>query len=459
MLGASGYAGFDPEAQLLARMRQVHGQLSPWLPPPEAASQWPPFAGVLPAASSAAAAWPSAADLAVQTAQLASIEVAHRNLAVERDALERERRAFEEQRAHAAASTAAAPCAASASAPGRAKGLKEKKAACASSSAGGELVESAKPSRAAGASLRAGDRRASQDSPPRRTRPGTAEEDDEIGAAALPSASAAASSCSLGVAELPPPQEPAAAGMATSASQRRLNLLEDGPWLAHEFGLLLAGGSSAPSAGSTAPSVLLDMGVWKRLWSALPASTRGSGKYQRYFGLLYGSRETRVDGAASVRCSHLDLLDEVFTWEADAQLSTAGGKGVADLLALSAAMAEALDEHLEEFLRVRFEPWAAERRRAVPEAAASAASVAAQGAPQLEAVAWLCCNDGDAFSLPAPLLDFGSKEAAPGTESWRSMVAVVDRAKSTAADPSIELVHLAGEQAPQRLLFDIESGL
>merc|ERR1712228_653429 len=117
------------------------------------------------------------------------------------------------------------------------------------------------------------------------------------------------------------------------------------------------------------------------------------------------------------------------------------GPGESALSAI-ARLAERLEDNLQAYVTGCFLPWA---------------SAQAKDANGESFLAWLVCNDGDAFALSRPLLAIGSAHTETTNavdEQWRSTVLVVDQAKSTPEAPALEILSLAGKE-PKRLIFDI----
>lgn len=218
-----------------------------------------------------------------------------------------------------------------------------------------------------------------------------------------------------------------------------VDLLTAGPWLAAELGL-----HSRASGTPSRAEVLVDVAsAWPSIWAALPAPTYGVGPHLQYFGLWFGE----LGDDSLLRLGSAELCPPVFEWDPLATGSVGDGHASAASLELQLTTA------LEIFLESVFLRWVVDRE------------AAGHKAP----TAWMVCNDGEAFTLSAPLRRFGklvnegATDAAEGMNtsstssvqgSWRSTVVVVDRSKSSPSSPALEVMAL-NEATPRRLIYDI----
>ncbi|CAE7803909.1 unnamed protein product [Symbiodinium sp. CCMP2592] len=196
----------------------------------------------------------------------------------------------------------------------------------------------------------------------------------------------------------------------------QLDLLSAGQWLAQLL---------EPQAESRkSPEVLLDLaGAWTPLAHELPRRQRGC-VHSLHFGMFFGD-----DRQTPLKLSSARLCPEALSWAPSSTEAFAAGSGI-DRPALQADLCRA---H-ERFLADVFLPWAK-----------------AQETSESRGVAWLLCNDGEAFTLGQAMLAFGK---APGSdERWRSRVLVVDRAKSNESEPAVEALALA--EGARRMVFDM----
>jgi len=204
-----------------------------------------------------------------------------------------------------------------------------------------------------------------------------------------------------------------------------LNLLEDGAWLAKELGME----PSAAEAEPKRPTVIIDLErLWGAAWEQLPEPTFGCGPQTHHFGVLFGQRAEGV-----LHLGQAEVCPDPFTFSPSVPPGGSGRSG-ASVLELVAALEAELQQALRRYLEETFAPWAACRE-------------SREGEP---CAAWLICNDGDAYALPRPLLDFATATAA----LWRRTAVVADRAKSSRADAALEVIDLTGPQ-PERLLYDV----
>eukprot|EP00928_Gymnodinium_smaydae_P046510 TRINITY_DN30995_c0_g1_i1.p1 TRINITY_DN30995_c0_g1~~TRINITY_DN30995_c0_g1_i1.p1 ORF type:complete len:413 (-),score=49.31 TRINITY_DN30995_c0_g1_i1:168-1406(-) len=213
-----------------------------------------------------------------------------------------------------------------------------------------------------------------------------------------------------------------------------LRFADHGPWLARH---LCLGNDQATQAEDTTPSVLINMNlIWRHLRESLPQSLFGVGPYTQHLGVAMGRRTGRV-----LELLRVELCPHVFSWEP----SASSGPGTGAMCGI-ASLVDGLHRALEEFLVGSFTTWVA--------------GVTAAAESDLRVVAMLVCNDGDAYSLPDAVLTFLRKSS----EAWCSKVVVVDRAKSNAAEPALEVLDVltsggarSGEAVgpPRRLLYDV----
>merc|ERR1712217_640580 len=142
-----------------------------------------------------------------------------------------------------------------------------------------------------------------------------------------------------------------------------------------------------------------------------PESNRGNSGFVQHFGLVSGCR----DEEGMLRFKGAQLCPDVFTWQSDALAKHSGES----LLSGIARLTEVLQNDPQSYVSGYFLPWA---------------SAQLADMDRETFIAWLVCNDGDAFSLSKPLLDIGSactENAGSLDDKWRSTVLVVDQAKST----------------------------
>ncbi|CAE7242264.1 RH39 [Symbiodinium natans] len=199
----------------------------------------------------------------------------------------------------------------------------------------------------------------------------------------------------------------------------QLDMLSAGQWLAQ-----LLPEAKASRAGQKAPEVLLDLaGAWSPLARALPRRSRSCAQ-SLHFGVFFGD-----DRQTPVRLSSALLCPEVLSWAPSG--TEAFSAGSVDRRAFQADLCRA---H-ERFMAGVFAPWAK-----------------AQEESGHQRVAWLLCNEGEAFTLSQAMLDFG--KAAGLDERWRSTVLVVDRAKSCESEPAVEALALA--DGARRMVFDMD---
>eukprot|EP00747_Dinoflagellata_sp_TGD_P191626 gnl/TRDRNA2_/TRDRNA2_55257_c0_seq1.p1 gnl/TRDRNA2_/TRDRNA2_55257_c0~~gnl/TRDRNA2_/TRDRNA2_55257_c0_seq1.p1 ORF type:complete len:375 (-),score=90.69 gnl/TRDRNA2_/TRDRNA2_55257_c0_seq1:19-1143(-) len=207
-----------------------------------------------------------------------------------------------------------------------------------------------------------------------------------------------------------------------------LNLLEDASWLAKELAATEEAAGSGGTKDPTEPAVVLDLRkLWTPLWSALPEPAFGT---QR-FGMVYGWR----DSAGLLHLDAAALCPEAFVWEPRSY------SAVQNVAAAAVELQKEFEQCLRAFLAATFVSWAAEHKKLGEQAG----------------IAWIVCNDGDAFSLAQPILEFGQTTVNSRDDGWRGTVLVVDSTKSSAQDPAVEVVALdaCGDAAPKRLVFDI----
>lgn len=206
-----------------------------------------------------------------------------------------------------------------------------------------------------------------------------------------------------------------------------LPLPDIGPWMATHLDFEVA--SAAAAQSSKALEVVLDVqAVWPKLRAELPPSKFGLGLMELRLGLFWGT------GGDPLKLDKVELCPQVFRWKPSSFIS--GG---------STSSRKQAEEHLttlleqqRHFLNETFVPWT------------NGAEVRTAGS---QAVAWLVCNDGEAFALSEAMTHFGAAKAARG-DRWRRTVVVLDRAKSSASDPALEVFDLGGE-TPRRRLFDM----
>jgi len=216
-----------------------------------------------------------------------------------------------------------------------------------------------------------------------------------------------------------------------------LNILTDGPWLARTLGMCNA---ASASTSPNEPTVFLDVpAFWAAVWDALPAATCGRGSHTQYFGLLFRRANVGIahvgssaDSRSSLQLDGVEMCPEPFVWEPS---MPAGGQ---PMHVSARELHEDLDLKLEAFLSSVFAPWASNWNVRAGQACA----------------AWLVCNDGDAFALSRPLLNFGKCGDNAGRDSWCNTVVVCDRAKSTAVEPILEVFSTSGSE-PERLVYDM----
>lgn len=196
----------------------------------------------------------------------------------------------------------------------------------------------------------------------------------------------------------------------------QLDLLSAGQWLAQLL--------QPPAEGRKSPEVSLDLaGAWTPLAQELPQRERGC-VHSLHFGVFFGD-----DRQTPLKLSSARLCPEALSWAPSSSEASAAGSGV-DRTALQADLCRA---H-ERFLADVFLPWAK-----------------TQETSERRSVAWLLCNDGEAFTLGQAMLAFGK---APGSgERWRATVLVVDRAKSNESEPAVEALALA--EGARRMVFDM----
>jgi len=168
------------------------------------------------------------------------------------------------------------------------------------------------------------------------------------------------------------------------------------------------------------------------LWEDLPEPTFGCGPHTQHFGMLFGER---VDGVLQVR--QAEICPEAFVWE---PTTTSGSTAHARVttLGMTAALEAELHRSLQCFLQETFTPWASAREAREGRLCATL----------------LVCNDGDAYALSRPLLEFAHTATNDVAASWRRTAVVVDRAKCNRPDAALEVISLAGPE-PERLLYDL----
>eukprot|EP00931_Biecheleriopsis_adriatica_P023965 TRINITY_DN15028_c0_g1_i1.p1 TRINITY_DN15028_c0_g1~~TRINITY_DN15028_c0_g1_i1.p1 ORF type:complete len:496 (+),score=176.44 TRINITY_DN15028_c0_g1_i1:28-1515(+) len=218
-------------------------------------------------------------------------------------------------------------------------------------------------------------------------------------------------------------QQGTAGGSSSSTAactQGTLDLRRDGPWLARELGL-----GASPQRGKV-PEIILDVAAaWLPLDAQLPAAS-AKGLHTQHFAVLFGARSS---GALHLRASA--LCPEAFIWKPPAQVS---GSSLGERLA---ALESDLGLAQSRFLAETFAPWACEQQDVNGEPIA----------------AWLVCNDGEAFSISRPLLEFGQVHKDDASARWRSLLLVVDRAKSRKKEVAFEVMNLL--DGGSRVLFDV----
>jgi len=221
-----------------------------------------------------------------------------------------------------------------------------------------------------------------------------------------------------------PPQS--AVGQPTQ--NRRIDLLHDVTWVTKDSSKYpVCREKAASTAPREQPTILFSLqGIWTKVFAGLPAPECGCGQHTQFFGLLFGTR----DVGGMLRLEEAELCPDPFVWNGSADLDSRR-----DLLSAMAANEEHLYQALRNFMSTRFGPWAA----------------SFQDRP---GVAWLVCNDGEAFAMSKALLEFGQLHQAE--QPWRGIVAVADRAKSTQTDAALELLSLGSSQSePDRLVYDV----
>ncbi|CAE7254653.1 RH39 [Symbiodinium sp. CCMP2456] len=187
----------------------------------------------------------------------------------------------------------------------------------------------------------------------------------------------------------------------------QLDLLSAGQWLAQLL--------PPPAESRKSPEVSLDLaGAWTPLAQQLPQRERGC-VHSLHFGVFFGD-----DRQTPLKLSSARLCPEALSWapSTSSEASVAGSS--IDRPALQADLCSA---H-ERFLADVFLPWAK-----------------TQETSERRSVAWLLCNDGEAFTLGQAMLAFG--KALGSDERWRATVLVVDRAKSNESEPAVEALALA----------------
>lgn len=204
--------------------------------------------------------------------------------------------------------------------------------------------------------------------------------------------------------------------------------LEDLDWLVKEMSM--ATSASQHNASQEIAAVISTARVWSPIWALRPqAASLSCSRPVQHFGLIFGSRPE--SGPLELRSTL--ACPEAFAWKPSETFTPC--PGMRDFNATLSELTDDLDHQLQQYLDSVFLPWARQQEEL-------------DGEPL---VAWVVCNDGEAFALQKPLVEFGRS----AEDRWRATVVVADRAKSSADNMAVEVMALGGP-CPERLLFDIK---
>jgi len=237
-------------------------------------------------------------------------------------------------------------------------------------------------------------------------------------------------------------QMPCQAGR--EAEGGKLSMFDDVAWLADYLGdaAVPAGGGLVGEPGP--PAIILSFpDFWTPVREALRAIAP-SASHSQHFGVLFGEAgpEGALEGA--LRVSSAELCPTAFVWEPSV-LPAAQHVGTS-VTSLVGRFASDLEVALDAFLSGTFRTWATR-------------CAADRGS---NCVAWLACNNGEAYSVSKPMVDFGHTpgegcgDAAPRVE-WRSTLVVIDALKSSPEDVAMDAFSLRAAE-PRRLVFDFQCG-
>eukprot|EP00933_Yihiella_yeosuensis_P038763 TRINITY_DN32700_c0_g1_i2.p1 TRINITY_DN32700_c0_g1~~TRINITY_DN32700_c0_g1_i2.p1 ORF type:complete len:353 (+),score=73.57 TRINITY_DN32700_c0_g1_i2:36-1094(+) len=137
---------------------------------------------------------------------------------------------------------------------------------------------------------------------------------------------------------------------SNDSGMKRLDILNDGMWLAKELGFM-SSHSEEPLKTKRKPAPQLVFHVrkaWSPIFASLPQSEKGLGEYTQYLGLLFGHRVER--GPLEIHAAQ--LCPQAFVWKPPTAMDGS------DLQKRLKAIEENLGAAQRQFLKEVFIPWA-----------------------------------------------------------------------------------------------------